>query len=666
MSSSSEESLLDFSSGSSDLYQPSNTSDSDSVDLSDGDQNIKKKRKVRNEQKWKRNERKRKLAEGKRYINSTGVEIGPRVTGSECNCKYRCFYYVNVEMRGHILKKFNKLGEKHKQDLYLSGLIKSAPVVRRRPNQGASTKGQIRNVSNVYSIRLGTFDKKVCKKAFASIHGISMKRVENVASQKISNDFVTVKSDKRGKHHNRPNRITEDLKKQVDNHIQSFPRRVSHYSRKDSSKYYLSPDLNVKLMHRLYLQQYEPEMYHKLMDGDKAGYRPKVSHDFYFRYLKANFNYTFGCPRSDTCVKCDELENQIKNSNLSPDQVQNAKVQKQLHLLKAEVFYRKLKENSSIALEKPEVEVLSFDYQQNFPLPKVPSGDAFYCRQLWLYNFCIHSAKTKRAHCYMFDETTGSKKPDETISFIDHYLCNVLNQNVSELILFSDNCCAQNKNYAIVQYLFSLVKSGRFKKITHHFPIPGHSFLPCDRCFGVIEKKLKLIERVFHPNEYHTHVRNSSKMFHTVFVSQDLIHNYTAALSPLSLKQPLDQNGEKFLVTKYRVFEYDVNHIDEVWVTKGMDLGCNPVQKYRILKGTKSDSPNRTTSNDVYPVFRPVDRRYLSCLKMKANKYKDVMSLVTKFVPQSDMEYYRALPNNDAVINGNDDESTDDQDEDLN
>lgn len=94
---------------------------------------------------------------------------------------------------------------------------------------------------------------------------------------------------------------------------------------------------------------------------------------------------------------------------MTTEQIESAKVQKQLHLLKAEVFYKKLKESSEIAVNNPDIEVLSFDYQQNFALPKVPSGEAFYCRQLWMYNFCIHSAKSKKAHCYTFDETTGSK-----------------------------------------------------------------------------------------------------------------------------------------------------------------------------------------------------------------------------------------------------------------
>jgi hypothetical protein len=650
MSESEDSSLLDFSDGSSDMYEPGEHTISDS----ESDENVVvnvKKRKVRNEKKWKRNSMKRRRAEGKAHVNTRGNAVHPRVTGKNCNCKYRCFHYITQDIRKTILKKFNAIADKHKQDIYLAGQITSKEVARQRPKTGT---GPVRKCSNVYNIKLGSFDRKVCKLAFGSIHGVSQKRVENVAAQLNKNDVITVGNDRRGKHNNRPNRVSDSVVELVDSHIRSFPRRVSHYSRRDSKRYYLSPDLNIQLMHRLYLQQHEPDMYSKLMSGDMDGYKPKVSRDFYFRYLKANFNFTFGSPRSDTCVTCDTLENKIKNKNLSPEEVENLKIQKQLHLLKADVFYKTLREKSVEATENPHVEVLSFDYQQNFPLPKVPSGDAFYCRQLWLYNFCIHSAKNKEARCYLLDETTGCKKPNETVSFLDHYINNVLDKGVKELIIFSDNCCAQNKNYTLVQYLFLLVKSGRLQNVTHYFPVPGHSFLPCDRCFGVIEKKLKLIERVFVPNEYHTHIRNASKKFHTVNVTQDMIFDFASSFSMLFKKKVLDEKKEKFLVTKYKVFEYDINHSDEVWVSKTMSLRDSPVTKFKI-----------SNFSGYIPLYCPVNIKYEGSLPLKQAKYNDVKSLVEKYVPNSDMWFYNKIFNKPATVSEDVDEMTDDQEEDI-
>lgn len=647
MSSSSGESLCDFSDGSSDYYEPSDISE-----LSEEAQSVptKKKRRMKNENNWQRNLKKKNSAEGKKYKTVRGREVGPRVTGEDCTCKYKCFEYVDVRNRIKILKMFNKIGDKHKQDIYLAGLIKGKQVARRRPKQNVNAK-RTRNFSNVYTIKCGTGDRKVCKKAFASIHGISLKRVQNIAAHLNQTDSITAPNDQRGKHANRPNRVPDAIVEQVHNHILSFPRRVSHYSRRDSKRYYLSPHLNIKLMHEFYLQRYEPEMYNKLMSQSKDDYKPLVSRDFYFRYLKANFNYTFGSPRSDTCVKCDSLENLIKSGGKTPEEIENLKVQKQLHLIKAETFYNNLREKTSVAKEDPTIDVLSFDYQQNLPLPKVPSGDAFYSRQLWLYNFCIHSAKNMEAHCFLFDETTGSKKPNETVSCLNHYINNILSQSVTELVLFSDNCSAQNKNHTVVQYLLSLVKNGRFTKIVHYLPVPGHSFLPCDRCFGVIEKKLKLVERVFVPDEYHVHIKNASKKFKTINVTQNMIYDFGTHFQEYFKKYIVNEKKEKFSISKYRVFEYRSTHPSEVWVTENMNFYEESCVKFKILKG--SSLPSTLPTNKVYKEQLPV----------KPAKYADIIKLVNKFVPQNDIWYYDNLKcvNNEDV---QEDESTDAQDED--
>nr|CAD7437546.1 unnamed protein product [Timema bartmani] len=71
----------------------------------------------------------------------------------------------------------------------------------------------------------------------------------------------------------------------------------------------------------------------------------------------------------------------------------------------------------NLTKENAHIMVLAFDFQQNLPLPKVPAGEAFYLHQLWVYNFCIHSAKNVQAHFYIYDET-----PNETVTFLSH--CN--------------------------------------------------------------------------------------------------------------------------------------------------------------------------------------------------------------------------------------------------
>lgn len=105
--------------------------------------------------------------------------------------------------------------------------------------------------------------------------------------------------------------IPENIIQQVNNYIKSFPRRESHYGRGKCDKFYLSPELNIKIMHQLYLKKYENQCYELLQQGQNV--KPLITYDYFFRHFKENFNYSFGWSRTDTCKKCDLLENKLRS-----------------------------------------------------------------------------------------------------------------------------------------------------------------------------------------------------------------------------------------------------------------------------------------------------------------------------------------------------------------
>jgi len=250
-------------------------------------------------------------------------------------------------------------------------------------------------------------------------------------------------------------------------------------------------------MYELYMLKYENENWQQVLENENI--KPNLSYDFYRRYFLTNFKLSFGYPRSDTCQVCNKLQNLIKVE--TNEELKNKlQTEKELHLSKAEVFYTELKEKT-IESKDPnnKCEVLSFDFQQNMPLPQIPSGDVYYKRQLWVYNFCIHSGKTGKSYFYMYDEATGRKGQNEVINFINHFFSNIMDKSVETVYLFSDNCSAQNKNFGLTQYFYTLALTKKFgiKTIVHRYPQPGHSFLPCDRAFALIEKNKIKLEYVF-------------------------------------------------------------------------------------------------------------------------------------------------------------------------
>ena len=60
----------------------------------------------------------------------------------------------------------------------------------------------------------------------------------------------------------------------------------------------------------------------------------------------------------------------------------------------------------------------------------------------------------------------------------------------------------QNKNLYILLMFMFLVEKGILKEVHMDFMVSGHSYLPCDRGFGVIERACKRKQKIQCPDHY--------------------------------------------------------------------------------------------------------------------------------------------------------------------
>lgn len=167
-------------------------------------------------------------------------------------------------------------------------LVHSSKRVKRKKETAASNKA----ISVVYSLA----GYRVCRHFFLKTLDVSNKRVRNVTVKKQHNSSGVAFRDKRGKKEP-TNKISPERIAIVEEHISSFPKYVSHYSRVHNPyKKYLRPDLNLSIMYDLYKKFCFEE---KQVQPEKESYYRKV--------FNTKFNLSFHRPQTDTCVTCDRL-----------------------------------------------------------------------------------------------------------------------------------------------------------------------------------------------------------------------------------------------------------------------------------------------------------------------------------------------------------------------
>jgi hypothetical protein len=221
---------------------------------------------------------------------------------------------------------------------------------------------------------------------------------------------------------------------------------------------------------------------------------------------------------------------QIKSSK-SENEIISLKNQFKAHQTEAEMFYKIQKEIKSSAINDNTVCAISIDFEKNLPLPITKVSYEYYLRQLWIHNFCIHDMKSGKADMFPSFENFAAKGPNETISCLDFYIRNRIS-GIKKLFIFSDNCFAQNKNRYIWIYYLSLIMNNYLEEITIIYPIPGHSYLDCDRDFGRIDKTDK-IEKVGTPSQWVSLIKKTDKNFTINYVNFPLTDDLESDETPV-------------------------------------------------------------------------------------------------------------------------------------
>ncbi|GFR84547.1 hypothetical protein ElyMa_004153200 [Elysia marginata] len=117
---------------------------------------------------------------------------------------------------------------------------------------------------------------------------------------------------------------------------------------------------------------------------------------------------------------------------------------------------------------------------------------------------------------FMWHEGQASRGPNEIGSCLLRYIRE--NDIPENIIAFTDSCGGQNRNLKICLFWLYVVddNSNRVSVCDQKFFVPGHSYMSCDRDFGIIEQHKPRHPNIFIYDDWVELVQGASKKF-TVF-----------------------------------------------------------------------------------------------------------------------------------------------------
>jgi hypothetical protein len=564
----------------------------------------------------KRKRRSGKLTDVMKKIRTASHEIG-----DDCKCiRFKCFQTVLPDERVRIISTFNQMTDYDTQNKYLSGLITLLPVQQRRSR--VEPKMNSRDSSYCYRVRVNIDERikdvRVCHRGFLSMHGITNRRVQTIKKQLI--EFGDVRKDNRGKHSNRPSKLSDNTKLKMTNFIKSLKGRKSHYSLKDTSKIYLPEELNKSKLHRMY---------------NDSNVENQVGYSTFCQFFDSNFNISFGFPRKDTCSTCDLLKAEMavaekiilecadEETKVSASKSLHTKENEHaIHLALSAKFYDLKKDYKKKSKQQSDMACITMDFQKNLPTPNITTSDVYYRRQLNFISFNIHILKDSTSIFYTYDESVARKGADEVCSMLDHFFSTVLSSEIRHLIIFCDSCAGQNKNYTVIRFLHYIIHNkNRFDSVEVIFPIRGHSYMESDKDMSLVNGKA-YTETSDDWREVLEHSRIKPFPFKVINCTTDVnFHTWTLFLSKqYAPKCPIPTRPmRRILFTKNEAFILYKTSFSGYY------------EKFEI-------TPKRKPK-----VILPLKKLYDKPLPVKNAKLKDLLHLAQFLTKETSQNFYKTL-----------------------
>ena len=233
--------------------------------------------------------------------------------------------------------------------------------------------------------------------------------------------------------------------------------------------------------------------------------------------------------------------------------------------------------------------------QVHYPSNPLQPGSIYFLtpRKAALFGICCEAIP--RQVNYIIDEASDTGKGANTVvSILDHYFDHHgLGEKTATL--HADNCCGQNKNNTMMQYLMWRVMTGLHDSITISFLIVGHTKFAPDGCFG-------LLKREFQRTEVSSLADLEQVVQSSAVVNKSQLVGSQAGESIVPMKDWAGSLGPHFRrltgIKRYHHFRFDKNTPGVVHLRLYSD---SPEEKRRLVK----DQNWKPDASDLPPTIPP-------------------------------------------------------------
>lgn len=186
----------------------------------------------------------------------------------------------------------------------------------------------------------------------------------------------------------------------------------------------------------------------------------------------------------------------------------------------------------------------------------------------------------------------------------------------------------------------ALVELNWFDEVTINFPIRGHSYMPCDRDFGLIKRKMKRKERIYTLEQYESIIKKSSKV----------PDKFT--LEKVEAKNIIEFKGwwADFYKKQY------VSKKSTVPKTKFLSA-CGDITCKTFING-KTEKKFTLRKNPNRKIFLPDKRAYTKKLPILSTKLDEIKNIM-QYIPVEHQEFWNEvlkLPTRSEATKGAEDE----------